>query len=161
MDTELDIKRINAYREAPESVRSLYCNLELGGALGELITKFALDETKRTIFINVLGDAILGFFQKGKIQEELVKQTRLSNENAEMATQSLQKFITLIESEGVIPEAPKDLREELELRPETASKVTSSGENVRPLTRDEVLKSLSPSRTMAGDIASAQQNNGK
>ncbi len=82
------------------------------------------------------------------------------SEELELRPDVVQKETTLekeIDVNGkTLPKAPKDLREELELRPETASE-----ENVRPLTRDEVLKSLSPSRTMAGDIASAQQNNGK
>lgn len=55
-----------------------------------------------------------------------------------------------------IPDAPKDLREKLELRPEgiLSQNVTASEGGVRPLTREEVLRSLAPARTMAGDIAS-------
>lgn len=59
-----------------------------------------------------------------------------------------------------VPEAPKDLKEELELRPDGVSMDTSSPDVAQPLTRDEVLKALSPSRTMAQDIASLQRREG-
>lgn len=60
---------------------------------------------------------------------------------------------------GNIPEADKNMKEKLELRPQMGSGQVSGGEEkkeggVRPLTREEVLKSIAPSRTMAKDIAS-------
>jgi len=62
-----------------------------------------------------------------------------------------------IEKSKNVPEAPKDLKEKLELRPDGTPTPEAPGETgggVRPLTRDEVLRALSPARTMAGDIAS-------
>lgn len=62
------------------------------------------------------------------------------------------------QTEGVIPEAPKDLKEKLELRPEDAQVSEAGGKaGVRPLTREEVLRALAPARTMAGDIASLEK----
>lgn len=61
-----------------------------------------------------------------------------------------------------IPEAPKDLREKLELRPEGISQTTTTSEGgVRPLTREEVLRSLAPARTMAKDIESLNVSQGQ
>jgi hypothetical protein len=59
-----------------------------------------------------------------------------------------------------VPEAPKDLKEELELRPEGVQMGAPAPEVAQPLTRDAVLRALSPSRTMAQDIASLQHNDG-
>lgn len=63
-----------------------------------------------------------------------------------------------------IPKANNTLKEKLELRPETfVSKPfaeipdeTPMVSGVKPLTREEILKAVSPQRTMAGDIASLQ-----
>jgi hypothetical protein len=50
-----------------------------------------------------------------------------------------------------IPEANKDIREKLELRPESAMP--------KPLTREDVMSAISPKRTMASDIASLKKSN--
>lgn len=185
MDTSLDTKRIDAYRIAPEDMRALYGNLELGGVLGSLSTQFGFDETTQKAFINVIGDAILGFFPKGDVKQQLISQLKMNNESADIAINALGTFIEMIagsaaipeaqkdlkeklelrpdevqspQTEGVIPEAPKDLKEKLELRPEEAQVSKGDGEaGVRPLTRDEVLRALAPARTMAGDIASLEK----
>ena len=64
-------------------------------------------------------------------------------------------------SQTIVPEANKNTREELELRPEgvSAQPETASPDKIhaKPLTRDEVIKALAPKRTMAGDIASIQE----
>ncbi len=61
---------------------------------------------------------------------------------------------------GTLPEAPKDLREKLELRPvgQPSIGTSSNTEGPRPLTREEVLQSLSLRRTMATDIESILHN---
>jgi len=51
-----------------------------------------------------------------------------------------------------IPEANKELKDKLELRPENVLPTMQ-----KPLTREDVLGALSPKRTMAGDIASIQE----
>ncbi len=157
MDTSLDSKRIDSYRAAPENIRALYANLDLGTVLGNLSTKFGFDEVTQKLFINVIGDAILGFFPKADIRQRLVSQVGMTDENADISINSLGKFIEMIIGNAAIPEAPKDLKEKLELRPENAPVVESAPTTeggVRPLTRDEVLRALAPARTMAGDIAS-------
>ena len=64
-------------------------------------------------------------------------------------------------TQTTVPEAKKNTREELELRPERVSvqPETASPDKIhaKPLTRDEVIKALAPKRTMAGDIASIQE----
>ncbi len=63
-----------------------------------------------------------------------------------------------IEKAEKIPEAPKDWKEKLELRPEGVPQSNLvNPDSPKPLTREEVLRALSPHRTMAGDIASLQE----
>ena len=56
-------------------------------------------------------------------------------------------------NEGKVPEANKEFREKLELRPQA-----SAIQQVRPLTREAVAQALAPSRTMAKDIQSASKS---
>jgi len=60
-----------------------------------------------------------------------------------------------------IPEANKELKEKLELRPESARPAPVLGDNSKPLTREEVLNALAPRRTMMSDIASIQKSGGE
>ncbi len=86
----------------------------------------------------------------------LIEAVALSSVREELYAFQDQWNLELEKSKNV-PEAPKDLKEKLELRPDdTITPGNASGVEggVRPLTRDEVLRALSPARTMAGDIAS-------
>lgn len=58
--------------------------------------------------------------------------------------------------EATIPEAPHDVRERLDLRPEPP--VGPLGR--KPLTREEVLRAIAPRRTMQSDIESVKQSKG-
>ena len=64
---------------------------------------------------------------------------------------------------GNVPEADKNMKEKLELRPQMGGgQTTGAGEGqgegvVRPLTREEVIRSIAPSRTMAKDIRTATE----
>jgi hypothetical protein len=68
-----------------------------------------------------------------------------------------------------IPEANKDFKEKLELRPdgvpaikpEVVEDVPEPVSDAQPLTREAVLSALSPRRTMANDIASIKQDTEK
>lgn len=66
-----------------------------------------------------------------------------------------------LEEEPQVPEANKELKEELALRPEgvvAPGTIEGTGAlNQKPLTREEVLKSLSAKRTMQSDITSIQK----
>ncbi len=61
-----------------------------------------------------------------------------------------------------VPEAPKETREKLELRPTGAmvrEGIHQYGEgSSKPLTREEVMRALAPKRTMAGDIQSMKES---
>ena len=69
------------------------------------------------------------------------------------------KFVTPVEAP--LPDADSSLKEKLELRPQTSipQPPVVDGGMVRPLTREEVLRSLAPARTMTQDIASLHQQN--
>lgn len=65
-----------------------------------------------------------------------------------------------LKKEGSLPEASKETREKLELRPENVPQrdaVAADDAGARPLTREEVLKALAPTRTMAKDIESIKE----
>ena len=65
-----------------------------------------------------------------------------------------------LEKTANLPEAPKDFREKLELRPEGAPDTKISTDTPKPLTREEVLQALAPRRTMATDIEGINQKKG-
>lgn len=161
MDTELQQKRITAYRNASELIKQQYGDLALGDILKSISLSQSLSPEKHTDFVNLVGDYILGFYPQDIIETKLASEIGIPDDAVHGIVSMIIKFLTGVAEKPDVPEAPKDLREELELRPETASKDTSPHGEVRPLTRDEVLKSLSPSRTMAGDIASTQQQSEK
>ena len=64
-----------------------------------------------------------------------------------------------LEKEKSLPEAPKDFREKLELRPEgiPPTAISIPTDSPKPLTREEVLQALAPRRTMATDIEGINQ----
>jgi len=104
----------------------------------------------------------------GPVQNELTAFQYLWNQELEK-NKNLSETVPLKKTEPVthpsLPEAPKDLKEKLELRPEgvpTQMKPTPIADGTeatgpKPLTREEVLQALSPKRTMAGDIESIKQ----
>ena len=59
-----------------------------------------------------------------------------------------------LEKAKSLPEVSKDTREKLELRPEGVPVRSGGIDNPKPLTREEVLQTLSLKRTMETDIAS-------
>ena len=69
---------------------------------------------------------------------------------------------------GTVPDASNDLKERLELRPKTVMKQTFSepkaeesdeeDDGPKPLTRTQILQSLTSKRTMASDIASINKS---
>lgn len=63
-----------------------------------------------------------------------------------------------LEKAKSLPEASKDFREKLELRPEGVPLTVSTPSDApKPLTREEVLQALAPKRTMATDIEGINQ----
>lgn len=67
-----------------------------------------------------------------------------------------------VKKDSAVPGAPKDVREKLDLRPEgvlpnQAPNTNDRFGNERPLTREEVLRSIAPKRTMASDIESVRK----
>lgn len=106
--------------------------------------------------MNLIGDFILNIYSKNVVEDKLISEVGVPSSYAKTAMAEISDFLTGVKSMPDVPEAPKDLKEKLELRPDGTPASGAAGETagVRPLTRDEVLRALSPARTMAGDIAS-------
>ncbi len=82
---------------------------------------------------------------------DILKALRVSN--ATSTTQGVKEM-------GVLPEADKNLKERLSLRPQGVPLQPSEGApgaGPKPLTREEVMQTLAPHRTMASDIESLRQ----
>ena len=169
MENELRQKRIAAYRTASQSVKDRYGDLALGEILERISVSQSLSPERHRDFVNLIGDYILGFYPQNVIEARLVSEIGVSNNAIPGIMSEIVGYLSGTQSTPSIPlppvpsvtppqipEAPKDLREKLELRPEgiLSQTVTASERGVRPLTREEVLRSLAPARTMAGDIAS-------
>lgn len=168
MENELQQKRIAAYRTANQSVKDHYGDLALGEILERISVSQSLSPERHRDFVNLIGDYILSFYPQNVIEAKLVSEIGVSNNavpgimsevigylSGTQSTPSIPPPPVPSVTPPQIPDAPKDLREKLELRPEGISQaVTTSESGVRPLTREEVLRSLAPARTMASDIAS-------
>ncbi len=167
MNDELEKKRITTYRTATETVRQLYGNLELGEALGLMVEKFKFVEPKRRIFIDIVGDIILGFNPKIELPKLLMNGVGLSEIDAKQVANELAHFLTQI-GEPSVPTAVPDTKERLDLRPQGIETVvpeipkapTAPQQGARPLTREELMNALSPKRTMATDIEAVRQKQG-
>lgn len=170
MESELQQKRITAYRTASQSVKDHYGDITLGDVLEAISLSQSLSPEKHRDFVNLIGDYILGFYPQNVIEAKLVSEIGVSNNSVQSIMSEIVGFLTGNRpaptappvSTPQIPEAPKDLREKLELRPEGISQTTTTSEGgVRPLTREEVLRSLAPARTMAKDIESLNVSQGQ
>lgn len=173
MESELQQKRITAYRNASQSVKDHYGDMALGEILETISLSQSLSPEKHRDFVNLIGDYILGFYLQNVIEAKLVSEIGVSNNAVEGIMSKIIGYLSGTQSTPApspvvtitppqIPDAPKDLKEKLELRPEEilTQTVTASEGGVRPLTREEVLRSLAPTRTMAGDIASLNAQRG-
>ncbi len=157
MESELQQKRTSAYRTASQLVKDQYGDLALGDILESISLSQSLSPEKHADFVNLIGDYILGIYSRSIVEDKLVSEIGMANSDIKGAMSAINNFLTGTKSTPDVPEAPKDLKEKLELRPENTPVVESAPTaegGVRPLTRDEVLRALAPARTMAGDIAS-------
>lgn len=171
MESELQQKRITAYRTASQSVKDHYGDITLGDVLEAISLSQSLSPEKHRDFVNLIGDYILGFYPQNVIEAKLVSEIGVSNNSVQSIMSEIAGFLTGNRpaptaqpvSTPQIPEAPKNLREKLELRPGgiLSQTVTASEGGVRPLTREEVLRSLAPARTMAKDIESLNVSQGQ
>ncbi len=157
MHNEISQKRMVSYGKVSVSTQELYSDLELGGALGNISEKLHFDDSQRVSFINTVGDIILGFYPKSDLKRLLVSEVGVTEEVAQKIELDLKDFLARIDGVPTIPEASKDVREKLELRPE-ASASGQGGVGPKPLTREQVMQALAPKRTMIDDMANVKQS---
>jgi hypothetical protein len=149
--SDLKQQRIVAYKNASLEMQELYGDLKLGETLIHIMGQLKIPEEKQYEFINIIGDAILGLYPKEDISELYSLQLNKNTEKAIDVVRQLQPFITQIKVLPGIPNADKNLKERLELKP--AQNQNALGGS-KPLSREDVLKALTPTRTMAQDINS-------
>lgn len=159
MQNDIEEKRIQTYRSADETVRALYSDLDLGATLGSTSGRLQMDDHAKRIFIDIIGDIILGFYPKSDLKRLLVSEVGVTEEVAQKIELDLKDFLARIDGVPTIPEASKDVREKLELRPEASASGQGGASAVgpKPLTREQVMQALAPKRTMPSDIATAKQ----
>lgn len=166
MDNISEQKRIAAYRNSDSSVKKLYGNLELGGFLGISAEKYNLSEPSKKIFIDIVGDIILGLHEKSQLVSLLTAQLKISDPDGENLAREISKFLDINLPGPNVPKADSTVPEKLELRPEgvpVPKPVTTEEVVSKPLTREDVLDALASKRTMASDIESvknSQENEG-
>ncbi len=165
---DIEETRINLFRKANQTAKDLYGSMELADAIEKIEKSLNLvPETKRNL-VDVVGDTILGIYRVAEFKQKLIEKTKLSEESAVMVVDTLRPFLDAVSSYSV-PQANNQLKEKLELRPEGVARpstplppVAPQGEGaLKPLTRDEVLKALSPQRTMKSDIEAMRVDDGK
>lgn len=158
--------RLATYKKAPEHVQEMYGSPETGDLLAHLIGEYHIHAVDT--FVNLIGDIMLGFYPKSNLRKLLTGLVGVSEEAAVAIEKDLGVLLSKIDGESSVPPAPKDVREELELRPAgvpsntpprevpvSPSGVAPGGQ--KPLTREEVLRAITPKRTMASDIESVRE----
>jgi|GEM_PF-1898779 len=175
-------KRREKLKTLPEEIQNLYWMPESGEILYKTYKKYNLPEEKYKNFGIAVGDVILGFYKKSDLPKVLMAELSVTEDVANTMSLDLKDFLSKIEGEfniantkpQNIPQANNQLKEKLELRPEgvqrpmapppptppTAPSEPTQGA-MKPLTRDEVLKALSPKRTMKSDIEAMRVDDGK
>jgi hypothetical protein len=132
--------------ELPEATFELYASAETTQLIKSNLAKHQIQ--KRDSFVDLVGDVLLGLVSSSDFKKLLISEIGVSLEIAEQIEAELKSFFTHLDWASPFPEADKEIRERLELKPERA--VLG---DARPLTREDVLRALRPSsRTMASDI---------
>lgn len=161
--TDIEIQR--AYEKAPREVQDLICAETTAIIIDRLTDNHHVGKESRSI----VAEEILFIFIKLTTEAESAE--RLSERIGiplQASQQLLRNFMMSTTGEipgGTVPPAPKETREELTLRPAGApprvppppapTPAPAGGE--RPLTREEVLRAITPKRTMATDIESVRK----
>lgn len=157
MDTDIEQIRINTYKASNDVTKNLYGDMELGEALGGISERFHFDKNTQRIFIDVIGDAILGLFPKEHIEKQLIEQIHLPASTAGGIVKELGGFIARITTQkpdgAVVAVQKADTNDSPAI--EKTPQASPLGE-ARPLTREELMQKLSPRRTMVADVASVQ-----
>lgn len=141
----------------------MYSSLETAQLLKMLIGEYHIQNTDA--FVNLIGDIMLGFYPKSDLRKLLQGLVGVTEDAAIAIEKDLGALLFKIDGVPVVPVAPKTAREELELRPAgTPSRVPPPPPPIppptggdRPLTREEVLRAITPKRTMATDIESVRK----
>lgn len=151
MATITNQNRLDALRKAQRHIQEMHGSVETGQLLGHLRKEYKIQDDA---FIDIVGDVMLGFYPKSNFRKLLTGLLGVSPEVAESIERDLSNLLLKIDGVPIIPVASRDAREELQMRPEG---VEAASREPKPLTREEVLRAISPKRTMASDIESVRQ----
>ncbi len=169
----------------PRELRDAITDKRFDESLQRISSYYTLNDGERELLRNEILFVLFGYEPVSKLGEALKRRIpRLSESEARALVDMLHlsifygvtsilseiehdpEFVSLrstivVPVEAPLPDADSSLKEKLELRPQTSipRPAVTDGEMVRPLTREEVLRSLAPARTMTQDIASLHQQN--
>lgn len=150
--------RLSVLKKASEATFELYSSIETATLLGSLRRKYNLQNGDS--FIDLVGDIILGLIPKSDLKTQLVSSIRLSPEVADSVAFDLKDFLSKVAESTPTAVVQKPLQPEAPIIPKATPPPSTTHETsfgAKPLTREEVLRALTPKRTMANDVASAQQ----
>ena len=142
--------RLNALRKVPPEIAEKYGSLETARLIKGVREKYAIQNDS---FVDLVGDIMLGLVAQADFVKLLTTQMNLPLEKgAQIENELLGLFPNKQPKGTTVPEADKETREKLELRPDGTTRP-----DARPLTREDVLNAIAPKRTMASDIASLKK----
>lgn len=138
-------------------MQEVYAGLDLADALGRIIDTYHISDTDRVMFIHTIGDAILGFYPREELLSRLMRNFRLNESDVATITSELEVFINPPKSMSVSSENETPLKPNVPAPENLPTKPAEEPAALTPLTREDVLKALSGSRTMSSDTASLQE----
>jgi hypothetical protein len=161
---QIDIENLRrqAIRNASEEVLMLYGNPDIGNAIMETSSELCFNSERELLLVHILGDIILGIANEGDLMNKMQEVLGVSEQKSRELVNKFRPFLG--NQTPSVPVAHNELKEKLELRPESVPSCPApispqEGEgSTRPLTREEVLASLAPRRTMASDIETIKHN---
>ncbi len=136
---------LQKYNEATEETRLLLNSEKISQLADEIISRQNTQKKKVSDYVIGISNYILGVINKERFQAEL----ELTEDDLHYIVQKIDSLQNNIPIQPTIPEASKELEEQLVLRPKPpVSQIeTSTTGEARPLTREDVLNALAPKMT--------------
>lgn len=151
-------KFLEKYNAASPQVRVLLESNQIRDFCHEFFKEKQFTSTEFSEAIRCIGD----FFLEIIDVEELRKTLKLSPEESASFLEKINDLKKTPIDGQPVPDAKSGLKEKLELRPDVVAGVENTAlkdphMSVQPLTRESILNTLSPKRTMAEDIAELKE----
>ena len=112
---DLETKRIDTYIGLEPTIQKLYSSPESGKLLSSVFEERNLPSSNYSIYVHIIGDAILGFYKTNEIPQKLQAALGMSADDAQRIVSDLSGFLApVIERERAVGEPNREGLRELQ-----------------------------------------------